>query len=133
MRCTFLAIGIAMACASVVLATPASQEPNDAVAASRPDKVVYLSGAGALDALRTTHPTHYARAQRIIAAANELCRPGPLDMYFARFEARDISCDGMRFRTSNPPKRQISFKLDATRYIALVAVTDQPPRLVPAR
>jgi hypothetical protein len=127
---------MAVACASVVLAADATPAPetNDSVPASShmPDRVVYLSGAASLDALRAANPNHYARAQRIIAAANELCRPGPLDVYFARFEAKDISCDGMLFKTSNPPKRSISFKLDDTRYIALVTVTDQPPKLVPA-
>jgi hypothetical protein len=38
----------------------------------------------------------------------------------------------MLLRTSNPAKREITFRLDDTKYIALVAMTDDPPRLVAA-
>jgi hypothetical protein len=103
------------------------------VAVAFPYKVVYLDGAVDLARLRATNPTHYARAERILAAANELCRPQAGDVSYARFEARDIRCSDMLLRTSNPPKRQINFTLDDTIYIALVVITDDPPRLVPAR
>ena len=103
------------------------------VAAAFPDKVVYLDGQADLDRLRATHPTHYERAEKIMVAANELCRPEHGDVSYARFEAREISCSDMLLKTSNPPKRQIKFTLDDTLYIALVAITDDPPRLMPAR
>jgi hypothetical protein len=51
---------------------------------------------------------------------------------FAKFDAKNITCAGMLLRTSNPPKRQLSFRLDDTQYIALVAVTDDPPKIVAA-
>jgi hypothetical protein len=35
-------------------------------------------------------------------------------------------------KTSNPPKREISFRLDDTRYVALVTLTEDPPKLVAA-
>ena len=38
------------------------------------DRTAYLDARG-LEELRTTNPDHYARAQRILAAANHLCRP----------------------------------------------------------
>jgi len=101
-----------------------------AVALSNPP--VYLNGQDDLDRLRATHPDRYARAERIMAAANELCRPRPGEVSYAEFEAKDISCSDVLLKTSNPPKRQISFTLDDTRYIALVAVTDDPPRVMPA-
>jgi len=93
---------------------------------------MYLNGQDDLDRLRATHPDRYARAERIMAAANELCRPRPGEVSYAEFEAKDISCSDVLLKTSNPPKRQISFTLDDTRYIALVAVTDDPPRVMPA-
>jgi len=101
------------------------------VATAAPDKLVYLDGAAALAQLRATNPGHYLRAQRILSAASELCRPRPEDVAFTRFEAQGVSCARMLLKTSNPPKRQLSFTLDDTRYIALVVVTDDPPRLVP--
>jgi hypothetical protein len=67
-----------------------------------------------------------------MAAANELCRPKPGEVSYVEFAARAITCSDMLLKTSNPPKRQISFTLDETRYIALVAVTDDPPRVMPA-
>jgi hypothetical protein len=95
-----------------------------------PDEYVYLYGQSDLDRLRATNPGHYARAERIMAAANELCRPKPGEVSYAKFDAREISCADMLVKTSNPPKRQISFTLDDTHYIALVVITDDPARLV---
>jgi len=101
-------------------------------AAAVPREYVYLYGQANLDRLRATNPGHYAQAERIMAAANELCRPKPGEVSYVEFAARAITCSDMLLKTSNPPKRQISFTLDETRYIALVAVTDDPPRVMPA-
>jgi hypothetical protein len=68
-----------------------------------------------------------------MAAANELCRPQPAEVSYVKHGARAVSCSDMLLRTSNPAKRQISFQLDDTRYIALVSLTDDPPRVVLAR
>jgi hypothetical protein len=35
--------------------------------------------------------------------------------------------------TSNPPRWRMTFTLDDTRYVALVVITDDAPRLTPAR
>jgi hypothetical protein len=102
------------------------------VAGAFPDRIVYLEGQADLDRLKATNPAHYARAEKIIAAANVLCRPEPGAVSYVRFQARDISCSDMLLLASNPPKRQINFTLDDTRYIAVVAVTDDPPRLMHA-
>jgi hypothetical protein len=123
MRSTLLSLGLAVTAAALAGHT----------AAAAPDKLVHLDGAADLAQLLATNPRHYARAQRVLGAAAELCRPRPGDVSFARLDARDVSCARMLLKTSNPPKRTISFTLDDTRYIALVVVTDDPPRLVPAR
>ena len=94
--------------------------------------VVRLDGPESLAQLRATNPLHYARAQKILDAANELCRPTAGEVEYAWFNARDINCLRSFLRTSNPPKREISFRLDDTQYIALVTVTDDPPKLVAA-
>ena len=120
MRSTLLSLGL--------IALTVTLAPHAATAS--PDKYVYLYGQSDLDRLRATHPGHYARAERIMAAANELCRPKPGDISYAKFDARDISCAEMLVKTSNPPKRQISFTLDDTHYIALVVITEDPARLV---
>lgn len=86
----------------------------------------------ALEQLRTSNPSHYARAQEILAAANYLCRPTAGEVEYAKLGAKNVSCLDDLVRTSNPPKREISFRLDDTQYVALVVLTDDPPRLVQA-
>lgn len=125
MRISILPSFAAVACVSVSFAA-------DFAASPMPPPAVYLDGVRSLEALRQTNPAHFARAERIIAAANELCRPGPLETEFARFEAKDISCSASLLKASNPPKKELQFTLDRTRYMALVAITDDPPRRMPA-
>jgi hypothetical protein len=120
MRSTLLSLGLIALTVTVASHT----------ASAFPDKYVYLDSQSDLDRLRSSNPGHYARAERIMAAANELCRPKPGAISYAKFDARDISCIEMLLKTSNPPKRQISFTLDDTRYIALVVITDDPARTV---
>jgi hypothetical protein len=103
------------------------------VAGALPGDTVYLNSSGDLARLRATNPDHFARAEQIMAAANELCRPQPGATVPAKSKAREISCTNMLLRTSNPPKRQINFTLDGTHYVALVVITDNPPRVVAAR
>ena len=98
-------------------------------------ETVYLDARG-LEQLRETNPDHYARARRILAAANHLCRPHAREVYFARLGrlgVRDLSCAPLLLLTSNPPQWRIGFRLDRTRYVASVFVTDDPPRPLPLR
>jgi hypothetical protein len=91
---------------------------------------VRLYTAEDLTNLRTTNPDHYARAARLIAAANQLCQPGKPKLQ--NTDGRDISC-GVLLLTSNPPKRELSFVLDRTRYVALVTITADRPKFLPAK
>jgi hypothetical protein len=84
---------------------------------------VHLNGAADLEHLRATNFNHYLRAQKILAAANEICQPGPTHAYPTAFEGEYISCESMFWLTSNPPKKLLSFHLDDVGYIALVSVT----------
>jgi hypothetical protein len=96
-------------------------------------KTVYLDDDSALAALKATNPDHYARARGVMAAANHLCRPGPANVYYARYHAQDIACPRFQVFTSLPPKRRLSFKLDDTLYVATVVITDHPGRAEPVR
>ena len=126
MRAPFTLVILALtgACAAAAIA----DEPP---LSTPPSRTVYLDGPSDLARLKVVNPAHYARAERVLAAANHLCRPGPAELREAA-GARDLTCDGSFFRTSNPPKWQITFTLDDTRYVALVVVTDDPPRVTPA-
>lgn len=94
-----------------------------------PRKTVYLDGPRDLAQLRETNPAHYERAQRVLAAADHLCRPGTAELAPVA-GSRDVLCESRFLFTSNPPKWQMTFTLDDTRYIALVVIDDDPPRLV---
>jgi len=114
--------------AAALLSGAALLPPQAQAQASAP-RTVYLYGASALDRLRARNPNHYAQAMRILAAANQLCAPGPDELHYAsNLDVRDLRCMSRLLRTSNPPKWQIEFRLDQTRYIALVTVTDNPAR-----
>jgi len=126
MRATFTLGILALTGACAALANA-----EEAPLTTPPSRTVYLDGPSDLARLRKANPSHYARAERVLAAANHLCRPGPGELKEAA-GARDLTCNGTLFRTSNPPKWQITFTLDDTRYVALVAVTDDPPRVTPA-
>jgi hypothetical protein len=90
---------------------------------------VQLNSAADLDRLRESNPDHYARAMRLMTAANKLCKPG--EPKLQNTDGKDIAC-GMRLLTSNPPKRALSFTLDDTHYVAIVTITADPPALTHA-
>lgn len=124
MRSILLILALIGACAPPALADEALTSP--------PSRTVYLDGPSDLARLRQANPAHYARAERILAEANQLCRPGPGELRQVT-GVRDVKCAASLLRTSNPPKVQIAFTLDDTHYVALVVVTDDPPRLTHAR
>jgi len=88
-----------------------------------PRPAVHLDSAADLAQLRKTNPDHYARAVRLLRSANSLCKPGAPKLQ--NTDGRDISCALMLF-TSNPPKRALTFKLDNTRYVAIVTIAADP-------
>jgi hypothetical protein len=88
---------------------------------------VRLDSQADLAKLQAANPDHYARATRLIAAANVLCPPGRPRVQSTGLDSRHVAC-GHLFLTSNPPKREISFTLDGTPYAALVTVTADPPK-----
>jgi hypothetical protein len=90
---------------------------------------VRLSSSADLARLAETNPDHYARAVRLMNAANTLCRPG--EPKLQNTDGRDISC-ALLLLTSNPPKRALSFTLDNTHYVAIVTITADRPQLMRA-
>lgn len=98
-----------------------------------PHRTVYLYSSADLAQLRAANPDHYARAQQILAAANHLCRPGQEQIQHADTDSREATCQANLVWTSNPPQSQVVFTLGDTRYVALVTLTDDPPRPILAR
>ncbi len=127
---------LAVVCASGVMLASGlalrAQAADASVAPKPPAQVVHLYSTADLDHLRATNFNHYQRAEKIIAAGNKLCRPGaPALQLAARIGASDMSC-AANLLTSYPPKKLLDFRLDNTRYIALITITDDQPRLVKA-
>lgn len=126
---------LGLICASFVIGATAVADdtPASAVEPAKPvPKTVYLYGAADLDHLRETNFNHYQRARSIMAAANKLCEPGPATVQFAQFDAKDVRCGQNMLLTSNPPKKQLEFRLDDVHYVALVTVTNDQARLIKA-
>ena len=53
-------------------------------------------------------------------------------LQYSQFDAKDLHCEALLLKTSNPPKKQLEFQLDDVHYVALVTITDDQPRLVKA-
>ena len=108
--------------AAVVLAT-------DSACAAR---AIDLGEPGALANLELSNPAHYAKVQQIL---NGVLRQRDADVprwMRIQFAATDVTYLPV-ILTSHPPKRHLSFSLDATRYEILLTLTDVRGRIVPAR
>jgi hypothetical protein len=85
-------------------------------------KFVSLNRDGALEALKSSKPGHYAIAQRLIKAAGQICAPGAPKTQAAAYQADDVSCAAGVWYESNPPKRMLNFRVGDTVYEMLVSV-----------
>lgn len=91
-----------------------------------PTRTVYLTGI-ALEELKTSKPAHYARALKIMDDASKPCPTG--DWQSRPIQARpSLECSAFVLRTSNPPKRQVSFVVEDTLYIANVVLKQEDVR-----
>jgi len=95
-----------------------------ASAATPPLRTVYLDSV-VLEDLKKSNPDRYAQVQRVMASASEMCKPNAARTW-ALVKAQPADCSSMVLRTSYPPKRQITFVVDDTLYIANVIVRDAP-------
>jgi hypothetical protein len=115
-------ISIVALLTAATLAAAVAQADDPAPAARVTPPTVYLRGELDLEKLKEANPDHYARAQRIMADAEEICKPGPNELRYVA--AENVRCQGMVLKTSYPAKREIGFTLDSVRYVALVVVKD---------
>jgi hypothetical protein len=94
-------------------------------AGEAPKRTVYLNKV-VLEELKTSNPRHYEEVTRVMAASDTLCAPGSLQTWKV-MNLPPVHCTGDFLKTSHPPKRQIRFDIDETRYIALVTLKDSRP------
>ena len=95
-----------------------------ATAAETIKRTVYLDSV-VLEEIKKSNPERYAKVQTVMASASEMCKPNAARTWpLASVQSAD--CSTLVLKTSYPPKRQISFQIDDTRYVALVTVLDAP-------
>lgn len=88
-------------------------------------RTVYLDSV-VLEDIKTSNPEHYAQIQRVMASASQMCKPNAARGWALASTRSASDCSTMVLKTSYPPKRQISFQIENTRYIANVIVRDAP-------
>ena len=116
----YLLLSSALLLAGIVTAASA-QTPAPVTTIKR---TVYLDSV-VLEDLKKSNPSRYAKVQSVMASASEMCRPNAARQW--RVADTQAECANMVLRTSYPPKRQVSFAVEDTIYIALVTVVDGPP------
>ncbi|HEX5650121.1 MAG TPA: hypothetical protein VFX69_10750 [Steroidobacteraceae bacterium] len=105
--------------AAVTFATLA----GSAVAYAGP-ATVDLRDAAALEQLRDRNPAHFATIQRILAGLAEKPERVEGDWLRTTFDARDVELSRLLLKTSHPPRQQLRFTLDDTRYTLHVVRSD---------
>jgi hypothetical protein len=95
-------------------------------------QAINLNEPGAIEALQRSNPTHYEKVRRILEGV--LYQPDAVVPRWmqANFDAREVKYVPIVL-TSHPPKRRISFSLDATRYEAVVVLTNVRGEIIPAK
>ena len=93
-------------------------------------KTVYLDSV-VLEEIKSSNPQRYAQIRGVMASASEMCKPNAARTWalansFSSGKTSSADCSSLVLKTSYPPKRQISFAIDDTTYIAHVVVRDAP-------
>lgn len=91
---------------------------------------VDLNAPGALDALKTQRPRHYREIMGILAGLTQHPERDVVRWITANFPAEDVIYMPY-WLTSFPPKRELNFSLDKTRYHIVVTITQNGARVLP--
>ena len=87
-------------------------------------ETVDLRDAAALERLREDNPAHHAAIRQILAGLAEKPERVEGDWLQATFDAREVELSRLLLKTSDPPRQQLSFTLDTTRYTLHVVRSD---------
>jgi hypothetical protein len=94
--------------------------------------VIDLDRPGAFEALRLSNPAHYIKVNQILEGVFLRSDAEVPRWMQTNFQAQDVRY-GPIVLTSHPPRRHLSFALDATRYEATVILTNLRGEIVPAK
>ena len=120
----YLLLSSALLLAGIV-SVAAAETPAPAKTIQR---TIYLDSV-VLEDLKKSNPARYAKVQSVMASASEMCKPNAARTWALAnsvANAPSPDCSTLFLKTSYPPKRQISFVLDNTIYIAHVVIQDAP-------
>ena len=93
---------------------------------------VDLNQPEVLERLARENPFHFAMIRRILAGVDTMPEPAVGRWMKAQFNATDVTYSPV-LMTSDPPKKQLTFTLETTRYSALLTLTSEGARLVARR
>ena len=91
-----------------------------------------LNRPGALDRLARENPYHYAIIRKILAGVDAIPEHAVGRWMQAQFNATDITYSPVLW-TSAPPRKELAFTLETTRYQAVLTLTSDGARLFPGR
>ena len=91
-----------------------------------------LNRRGALERLSRENPFHYAIIRRILAGVDEVPEHAVSRWMKSQFNATDITYSAV-LMTSAPPRKQLSFTLETTRYSAVLTLTPDGARVFSTR
>lgn len=94
--------------------------------------VIDLDNPQTLAAIERDNPGHYARIEKVLAAAERMPANVLRDYVPAAVGASEINAFDL-LMVSDPPKRSVWFTLDEAHYRATVVVAYPPAQLQPAR
>lgn len=94
--------------------------------------LIDLDRPGALEALQRSNPAHYEKVRQIMDGVLRRSDAEVPRWMQASFNAHDVTYVPI-VMTSHPPKRHLSFALDATRFEMIVTLTNVRGEIVPAK
>jgi hypothetical protein len=129
----FLAAVAAVLWAAVTGCAMSSSTDGVAVTSSTAlGRLVDLSAPGALEALARSNPAHYEKIRQILDGILQQPDANVPRWIQANFDGRNVTYAPIVL-TSHPPKRRLSFALEATRYEAVIVLTNVRGEIVPLR
>jgi hypothetical protein len=107
-------------------------EPLVATPGASLGRAIDLDETGALEALARSNPAHYEKVRQILDGILQQRDANVPRWIRTNFAGRDVTYAPIVL-TSHPPKRRLSFALDATRYETIIVLTNVRGEIVPLR
>lgn len=112
--------------------TSTAMEPVATTSRLPVGRAVDLNEVGALETLARSNPAHYEKVRQILDGILQQPEANVPRWIQANFDGQGVMYAPIVL-TSHPPKRRLSFALDATRYEAIIVLTNVRGEIVPLR